>query len=140
MSQLESKYSDLALFLLRIGVGVIFIVAGWGKLSGLWEQIFNDVDWGFVNAVSGIGFPFPFFFATLVALIEFFGGIMVLLGYYTRFFTPFLAFIMIIAIFFVKWEAGFSEMRIDITLLLMCCSLFILGSGAYSVDHKLENR
>ncbi len=30
-----SKYSDLALLLLRLGVGLIFVVAGWGKLTGI---------------------------------------------------------------------------------------------------------
>jgi len=140
MTQTNSRNSDIALLLLRVGVGVIFIVAGWGKINGMFGALFSDAEWGFINGVANMGFPFPFFFASLVAIIEFFGGILVLVGAYTKIPNLLLATIMVVALVGVRWGGGFSDARLDMMLLLTCLSLFFLGSGAYSVDHKIENR
>ena len=138
MKQLPlEKYHDLALLLLRIGVGVVFIVAGWGKMTGLYGALFTGTEWGFVGAVEGIGFPFPFFFAGVVAIVEFVGGLMVLTGLYAKIPNLLLAFVMIVALFGVKWDQGFGAMRVDILLLLMTLALAILGSGKYSINSIL---
>lgn len=42
MSQEGKNYSDLGLLLLRIGIGMIFIVAGWGKLSRSSSRMMNN--------------------------------------------------------------------------------------------------
>lgn len=135
MNNRVSKFQDLAPLLLRIGVGIIFILAGWGKTMGLFAHLFSGEEWGFVNAVAGIGFPLPTFFAAMAALSELIGGFMVLIGLKVRWATPFLMFVMLVAIFFVKED--FNSMRIDITLLLMSASIFITGSGKYAVDALL---
>ena len=74
MKQLPlEKYHDLALLLLRIGVGVVFIVAGWGKLTGIEgvQGFFGD-----------LGIPLAGMMAWVVAIVEFVGGLMVLTGLY----------------------------------------------------------
>ncbi|MDZ7720441.1 MAG: DoxX family protein [Balneolaceae bacterium] len=131
MANLDNKYSDLALLLLRVGVGVIFIYHGWGKLTGI-----EGVQGFFGN----VGIPLPALMAWVVAIIEFFGGIMVLFGAYAKIPYLLLAFIMVVALFTVKIGQGFEAARIDLMLLLTTLALFFLGSGAYSVDHKIENR
>lgn len=131
MANLDSKYSDLALLLLRIGVGVIFIYHGWGKLTGI-----EGVQGFFGN----IGIPLPAVMAWVVALVEFFGGIMVLFGAYAKIPYLLLAIIMVVALLTVKINAGFEDARIDIMLLLTNLALFFLGSGRYSVDHKIASR
>ncbi len=131
MSNLENKYSDLALLLLRIGVGIIFIVAGWGKLTGIE---------GTIGFFENIGIPLPVIMAWVVAIVEFFGGIMVLLGAYARIPYLLLAIIMVVALLTTKLGGEFSAARLDIMLLLTSLALFMLGSGRYSVDYKLENR
>jgi putative oxidoreductase len=131
MSNTENKKSDIALLLLRIGVGVIFIVAGWGKLTGIEGTI------GFFDS---LGIPLPGIMAWVVAIVEFFGGIMVLLGAYAKIPYLLLAIIMVVALLTTKLGGEFSAARLDMMLLLTNLALFLMGSGAFSVDHKLENR
>lgn len=131
MSQDEKNYSDLGLLLLRIGVGVIFIVAGWGKLTGI-----EGVQGFFGN----IGIPLPGLMAWVVAIVEFVGGIMVLLGAYARIPYLLLAIIMVVALFTTKLGGEFSAARLDLMLLLTSLALFLIGSGKYSVDQKLNSQ
>lgn len=131
MANLDNKYSDIALLLLRLGVGIIFVVAGWGKLTGIEgvQGFFGD-----------IGVPLPFIMAWVVALIEFFGGLMVIFGAYAKIPYLLLAIIMLVAIFLVKIDQGFGASRLEIMLLLASFALYLMGSGNYSIDHKIENR
>ncbi len=131
MAQSESKYSDLALLLLRVGVGIIFILAGWGKLTGIE---------GTINFFTNIGVPLPAVMAWVVAIVEFVGGIMVLLGAYAKIPYLLLAITMLGALYFTKLGGEFSAARLDLMLLLTSLALFLMGSGAYSVDDKISNR
>ncbi|MCC5908077.1 MAG: DoxX family protein [Balneolaceae bacterium] len=131
MSQLESKHSDLALLLLRVGVGIIFIYAGWGKLTGIegTQEFFGN-----------IGIPMAGIMAWVVAIVEFFGGIMVLFGAYAKIPYLLLAIIMLVALFTTKLGGEFPAARLDLMLLLTNLALFLLGSGRFSVDYKIANR
>jgi len=122
---------NLALLLLRIGVGLIFVLAGWGKLTGI-----ENVQSFFGN----VGIPLAGIMAWVVALVEFVGGLMVLIGYKVKIPSLLLAFIMIVAILTVKLggDGGFSGMRVDIMLLVSSLALAILGSGGYSVEGMLN--
>lgn len=122
------KHEGLALLLLRIGVGVIFIVSGWGKLTGI------EGTQGFFG---NLGIPLPGLMAWIVAFVEFFGGIMVLLGAYIRIPAVLLATVMLVALLTTKMGGEFSAARLDMMLLLVNLALFILGSGKYSVDDAL---
>lgn len=122
------KYDDIAILLLRIGVGVIFIVAGWGKLTGI------EGTQGFFG---NLGIPLPGLMAWVVAIVEFFGGLMVLLGAYIRIPALLLAFVMLVALLTTKLGGEFSAARLDIMLLLVNLALFIIGSGRYSIDDAL---
>lgn len=126
MAGLDNKYSDLALLLLRIGIGYIFIVHGWGKLTGIE---------GTAGFFDGLGIPIPVAMAWVVAIVEFFGGILVLLGAYAKIPNMLLAIIMLVAI--LAQEGNFE---LEFILLLTTLSLFIIGSGQYSVDHKIATR
>jgi len=125
------KNADLALLFIRIGIGVVFIVAGWGKLTGIEgvQGFFGDV-----------GIPMAGLMAWIVAIIEFFGGIMVLTGLYPRVPALLLGIIMIVAIITVKMEQGFGSMRVDLLLLLMSVAIYLTGSGKYSIDNLLNQK
>lgn len=131
MASLDNKYSDMALLLIRLGVGTIFIVSGWGKLTGI--EATQDF-------FGTLGIPVPFLMAWGVALVEFFGGIMVIFGAYAK--IPYLLFtvIMIASLFLVKIDQGFMESRLDIMLGIASLALYLTGSGNYSVDHKIATR
>ena len=127
----SDQNKDIALLLLRIGVGVIFILAGWGKLTGI------EGTQGFFGS---IGIPLPGLMAWVVALVEFVGGIMVLFGAYIRIPSILLAVIMVVAIITTKFGQEFTAYRLDLMLLLVSASLAMLGSGKFSVDDKLGNK
>jgi putative oxidoreductase len=126
-----TKNHDLALLLLRIGVGLIFIVAGWGKITGIegTQQFFGN-----------IGIPMAGIMAWVVAIVELVGGLMVLTGYKIQIPAVLLAIVMLVAILTTKLgnENMFRAMRLDLILLLVNLSLAILGSGKYSLEHKLK--
>lgn len=125
------KNKNLAILLLRIGVGVIFIIAGWGKLTGI-----EGVQGFFGN----IGIPMAGVMAWVVALVEFVGGIMILVGYKVEIPGILLAITMLVAIFTVKMggDGGFRGMRLEIMLLLTSLALSMMGTGSYSLDDMLS--
>jgi putative oxidoreductase len=126
-----TKNHDLALLLLRIGVGLIFIYAGWGKITGIegTQQFFGN-----------IGIPMAGIMAWVVAIVELVGGLMVLTGYKIQIPALLLATVMLVAILTTKLgnDNMFQSMRLDLLLLLVNLSLAILGSGKYSLDDRLN--
>lgn len=131
MNESNGGRQDVGLLLLRLGVGIVFILAGWGKLTGI-----EGVQGFFGN----LGIPLAGLMAWVVAIVEFFGGIMVLLGAYIRIPVLLLAFIMVVALFTTKLGGEFNAARLDLMLLFMSLALFFMGSGKYSVDDKLGNQ
>jgi len=79
----------LAPLFARITVGWVFLLSGWGKLNNLPQVTENFVGWGI---------PFPHFFTPLTSGIEFFGGLFLLLGLFTRISAGALGITMIVAI------------------------------------------
>lgn len=128
-NSLSQQNKDIAMLLLRIGVGIIFIVAGWGKLTGIE---------GVQGFFADIGIPLAGLMAWVVALVEFAGGIMVLLGAYIRVPAILLAIIMVVAILTTKLGQDFSAYQLDMMLLFASAALALIGSGGYSVDSKVQ--
>lgn len=126
MAGVDNKYSDLALLLLRIAVGYIFIVHGWGKLTGIE---------GTAGFFGSLGIPIPVVMAWVVAIVEFFGGILIVFGAYAKIPNLLLAIIMLVSIL-----AHSGNFELEFLLMISAISLFFLGSGHYSVDHKIATR
>src|ERR1700730_4124143 len=113
----------------RITVGWVFLWSGWGKLHNLPQVTENFVGWGI---------PFPQFFTPLTSGIEFFGGVFLLLGLYTRISAGALGVTMIVAIKAAKWAdvdsletlLGFDETE----YLALFLWLAIAGPGRVLLD------
>lgn len=111
---------DIGLLLLRIGVGIIFIAAGWMKVSAMDATITN---------FSAMGFSA--FWAYVAAYTEFLGGIAVLLGIYTWVASALLAITMLVAVYVVH---GNPTMAIaPFSLLFSSLTLLFTGGGKYSI-------
>ncbi len=120
-----STYSKYVPLILRIALGAVFIVHGFAKLTGME---------GTIGFFGNIGIPFPAFSAWLVALVEFLGGISVLLGIFTRISAALIAVIMVVAMISVKFAQGFSGgWEFDFVLFMVAVSLVILGDGDLSL-------
>jgi putative oxidoreductase len=126
----SEQMKELAPLLLRVAVGTIFIHAGWGKLTGI------EGTQGFFG---NIGIPAPVLMAWFVALAEFLGGVMILLGLRIRIPAILMAAIMLVAILTTKLgqEEIFRAARLDLILMFAALSLALTGPGAAALDRVL---
>lgn len=123
---------DIALLALRISVGVIFVMHGYGKLFGDAPGMT-----AFTGMISGLGFPLPGFFAYAAALTEFVGGIAILLGLFTSVAAALGAVVMLVAMIMVK-KFAFPASDVDLALLGSLIALVCLGAGRYSLAGMLN--
>lgn len=70
-----SAFSSFFAFFARIFLAVLFVMSGWAKLNG-----FEDT----VGYVASNGLPVPQLFAALTILVELGGGILLILGLFSR--------------------------------------------------------
>src|ERR1700674_2098900 len=116
----------------RITVGWVFLLSGWCKLNNLPQVTENFIGWGI---------PFPHFFTPLTSGIEFFGGLFLLLGLFTRISAGALAVTMIVAIKAAKWADVDSLETLlafdEFEYLALFLWLAIAGPGVFSLDHLL---
>lgn len=124
--QAAQKQYNLGVLALRLTVAVVFIMMGWGKLQGIE---------GVEGMLSGLGFPAPLLFAYVLALVEFLGGIAILLGVYTRFFAKLLAFIMLVA-FLTAHGGSVKEGMSALAFFGSTLALAFLGGGEWQLSKK----
>lgn len=118
---------NTGLLLLRIGVGVVFLVHGYGKLGNMEGTI------GFF-AMLGL----PALIAWAVALIETIGGIALIAGIYTRVSALALAIIMIGAVSTAKRGKPFGSFELDFVLFMANFALAAIGPGKYAFKKKTQ--
>lgn len=121
---------------LRVVIGIVFLAHGWQKLFQLGFH-------GVAGFFGGAGIPLPFVSAVIVTLVEFAGGIALILGFLTRFAAALNGFDMMVAILVVHLKNGFMKpggFEHPLTLLAACVALVMVGPGAASVDGALAKR
>ncbi|MDU4092050.1 MAG: DoxX family protein [Pantoea sp.] len=127
------KLEDLGLLLARILMPILFIVAGWGKITGY------D---GTAQYMQAMGVPA--FILPLVILLELGGGLAILFGFLTRFTALFTAVFTLLTAFL--FHSNFAE-EINAMMFMKNMSiaggfllLGITGPGAYSIDRLLGKK
>ena len=131
-AQIASYFSWAGPLLMRLVVGYVFMLTGWTKLNNLPQMIQNFTEWGI---------PAPHILTPFVSGVECFGGVMLMLGLFTRIPAAMLAVVMLVAIKSAKWEnvdsletlLGFEEM----TYFAAFMWLAIAGPGRASLDYLL---
>lgn len=124
---------SLGVAILRIAVATVFIRHGAQKL-------FVSGFAGVTGAFTHMGVPLPGLTGPVVALLEFFGGIALLIGLLTRLVALGLVFDMLCAIVLVKLAGGFSKYEFEFLLLGSSLALVLTGAGRFSVDALLAGR
>jgi len=129
--------NSIGLLLLRLSISTIFMAHGAQKLFSIWG---GSGMTKFTETIAALGFPFAPFWAYAAALVEFIGGILLLLGIIPRTTALFLSIIMLVAIFKVHWESGFFMMKggfeYQFLIFFVCLSLIFSGSGKLSLLDK----
>jgi putative oxidoreductase len=131
-----SKRTDAALAILRVIAGSIFIAHGAQKLF-----VFGFA--GVSGAFGQMGVPLPGLTGPFIALLEFVGGIALVIGLLTRPAALGLVFNMVGAIVLVHLKGGFfnpSGVEFPLTLVGMNLALLLTGAGAYSLDALIAGR
>jgi putative oxidoreductase len=134
MASIDRKlaaYNDIALLVGRILIGLLFVMAAYGKFSGLT---------GTTGYFSKLGVPAPSIVGPLVALFELLTGVLVIVGFKTRLVALAIAVFVIIAALLA--HTNFADQNQvnhflkNFAIAGGCLALFVSGAGAYSVDAK----
>ena len=130
--QMLLPYTGFLALFLRVWVGANFVAHGYPKLDKSRQQ---TLQW-----TKSLGVPA---LATYLAIIlEFFGGLSLIIGFIVPIVAFFIALEMIGAIFLKKTKMkapymGQNSYEIDITYLMLAVVLIVLGAGVFSVDSLL---
>ena len=122
---------SVAALLLRLVIGVVFVIHGYPKFST--EQRKQGGQW-----MKSMGLPSGFIL--LGAIVEFFGGIALLLGILTQIIAALFALWMLATTMLSKGKMKkkfVGGYEVDIILLFASLALAAIGPGALSIDHLL---
>jgi putative oxidoreductase len=125
----------LAPLFARIVTGWVFLWTGWGKLTHLPQVVENFAGWGI---------PAPGVLGPFASGVEFFGGILLLVGLLTRIASGALGVVMIVAVAAAQWTEVETFLDLvgleEVMYLALFLWLAIAGAGAVSIDRLLERR
>ena len=125
-------YGDFVPLILRLVLGVAFVVHGYPKLFNQETRI------GFAGWLGSMGIKPGAFWAPLVGVVEFFGGIALVLGVYAQLVSLLIVINMLVAMWKAKWgKVGYTAQggwEIDLAYLAMALSLIFTGAGAWGID------
>lgn len=122
---------DLGLLVMRVGLGLIFVRHGWGKIIG------GSEEWIWLgNQMASIGITFfPLFWGLCATAAEFIGGLLLMVGFNTRIASFFLAFTMLVAVMYhITKGDSFGYLSHPLSLFFVFLGLMIAGAGSLSLD------
>ncbi|MEH7374582.1 DoxX family protein [Neobacillus drentensis] len=130
------KKSEVGTLILRLFLGVSFFIHGVSKFQ---NGIENTIGW-----FDSLGIPG--FMGYIVAIIELVGGLLLTIGFGTRYIAALFVFIMIGAIWKVKLAAGFmgngqgAGFELDLAFAVMAVYILLNSNSALSLDSKLFSK
>ena len=127
-----AKYRDAGLLIMRIGLGVMFLLHGLPKLTG------GPQKWKALGAAMGnLGVDFyPVIWGFLAAVTEGIGGLLIVLGIFYRPTCVLLTFVMVVAAVkhFRAGDAFIGAASYPLELAFVFLGLAFIGPGRFSVD------
>jgi putative oxidoreductase len=127
---------------------------------GFMEHAYSKLHKGpevFASILHGLGVPAPHLMAWLTILTELLGGLAVLLGALVPLVSVPMAGVLLVAMFSVHWQYGFSSIKLvavtpagpqfgppgyETNLLYLAClaALVLSGSGPFSLDEVFSRK
>ena len=139
LKKLMSTNDSWGLLGLRVATGVIFIAHGLPKFGiGGGDGLSGLAGW-----LGSMGVPLPMLSAIFVASSEAIGGVMLIIGFMTRFAAATQVIAMLVAVFMVHWSNGLTGDGGYQWALLMGAAAFALmmdGAGRFSIDRMMSQK
>lgn len=131
MSSITPQSNGLATLVARVFLSILFILAGFSKLTAIS---------GTAGYFAGLGLPVPTATAVLVGLVEFVGGLAILVGFQTRIAAAIVALFTIGAtlVAHMNFAEGMNAMMAQKNLAIAggLILLALQGAGSISIDAK----
>lgn len=133
----SGRIFDVAVLVLRVVLGVIFLAHGMQKVFGA----FGGGGIEAVAAMTGqLNFMPALFWAWVLSISEAVGGAFLILGILPRISAAAIAVIMLVAILKVHASKGFFMMQggFEYQMLILAVSIFLMmaGAGRFSIYNK----
>jgi len=137
MDQNAQKKVNLGLLILRVGIGILFIMHGYPKLMGgveKWTEL------GGVMAMFGLGFA-PTFWGFMAAASEAVGGLLLILGILFRPACLLMLATMVVAFAVHFFNADpFAVLAHPMKAAIVFAALFLSGPGEWTVLSLFRKR
>lgn len=124
--------TPVAELIMRVLAGVMMVwLHGWAKIQAPTAS---------GEMLGMIGFGAPMFWSVVLSLFEFFAGLMLIFGFYTRFAAASLGILIAVTIYahWVVFGEGFVGAERPILWGAILLFFAVRGGGKYSVDAKLS--
>lgn len=124
-------YNDFVLLILRVILGLVLVAHGWPKFKNLkgTAQSFEE----------GMGFKPGRLWATIAMIVEFFGGIALILGIFTQGVASLvlIQFLVIIIWKILKKSPIVGGLELDLLIWAIAVLLSVQGAGTISLDQLI---
>lgn len=128
---------DLALLVLRLGLGIMFVAHGLQAAFGMFA---GPGIKGFSGFLAGMGFSPAIAWAYVGAYTELIGGLFVVLGILPRISALLLLVFIVVAAYKVHLSKGFfmqsGGFEYNLIISCICVALIICGAGKFSMLNK----
>jgi putative oxidoreductase len=135
MQVLDRIHPGYGIAVVRIMAGIVLLLAGYAKWTGPGIA-------GVTQFFGNVGIPAPAVMAPLLMTFEVVGGLLLIVGAFSRFVGAAMIVQFLVAGFVVSLpsQLGWNQARLDF-LIAACGALFLLsGAGLLSVDAWLARR
>ncbi len=127
-AHVEDNRIGSASLILRIGLGLVFIITGAMKL--LLTEVFAE----FIETLGWV--PVPIAFTYLLGVVELALGLLLFIGFFTRIVAIIIAALLVI--FLVVVMIFVDQSPINLALIAAAVAIVVLGPGNLAVDNALK--